>query len=324
MDAYAGEGTGQNFQCVVLLTLGLVGGQRGLQKLAETEEQLAAVDGPENLVVVRHRHATDMEAPPGPGSETSGSWSSKLFPGVRIGWLKKSPGGEGQGQTEAGPVIAMGRVAWEDELLSNSYVNQLGATVWIYDDGPGGTDLVSGHTYTTMSKYLNEFIEDATEKLTAGETVKGRIKAINLEKVLVHEAAKDEKALTDACCDELMTCAVAPHQVYGPRDNLFLPNMLETAGQVGLSWVPRSTDSATYQLRLRAARFLSSCRNAVSPLGLPLLAARLASCSSASASTTRCSAAGATRSRIAAASTTRAARTHCADVRVASSFSSSS
>lgn len=58
-------------------------------------------------------------------------------------------------------MIAMGRVAWEDELLSNSYVNQLGATVWIYDDGPGGTDLVSGHTYTTMSKYLNEFIEDA-------------------------------------------------------------------------------------------------------------------------------------------------------------------
>jgi hypothetical protein len=24
--------------------------------------------------------------------------------------------------------------------------------------------------------------------------------------------------------------AVAPHQVYGPRDNLFLPNILEAAG----------------------------------------------------------------------------------------------
>jgi hypothetical protein len=24
-----------------------------------------------------------------------------------------------------------------------------------------------------------------------------------------------------------MTVAVAPHQVYGPRDNLFMPNMLE-------------------------------------------------------------------------------------------------
>ena len=35
-----------------------------------------------------------------------------------------------------------------------------------------------------------------------------------------------------AACEppELMTVAVAPHQVYGPRDNLFLPNMLEAAG----------------------------------------------------------------------------------------------
>jgi len=42
--------------------------------------------------------------------------------------------------------------------------------------------------------------------------------------------AMGEKALTDACCEELLTCAVAPHQVYGPRDNLFLPNLLEAAG----------------------------------------------------------------------------------------------
>lgn len=42
--------------------------------------------------------------------------------------------------------------------------------------------------------------------------------------------AAGEKALTDACCDDLMTVAVAPHQVYGPRDNLFLPNILEAAG----------------------------------------------------------------------------------------------
>jgi len=41
--------------------------------------------------------------------------------------------------------------------------------------------------------------------------------------------AAGEKFLTDACCDELLTIAVAPHQVYGPRDTLFLPNMLETA-----------------------------------------------------------------------------------------------
>ena len=43
--------------------------------------------------------------------------------------------------------------------------------------------------------------------------------------------AMGEKALTDACDGEtLFTCAVAPHQVYGPRDNLFLPNLLEAAG----------------------------------------------------------------------------------------------
>jgi len=42
--------------------------------------------------------------------------------------------------------------------------------------------------------------------------------------------ARGEMALREACCDDLMTVAVAPHQVYGPRDNLFLPNLLEVAG----------------------------------------------------------------------------------------------
>jgi len=42
--------------------------------------------------------------------------------------------------------------------------------------------------------------------------------------------ATGELAMSQACCDELMTVAVAPHQVYGPRDNLFLPNLLEAAG----------------------------------------------------------------------------------------------
>jgi len=34
----------------------------------------------------------------------------------------------------------------------------------------------------------------------------------------------------ESCRDDLMTVAVAPHQVYGPRDTLFLPNILESAG----------------------------------------------------------------------------------------------
>jgi len=42
-----------------------------------------------------------------------------------------------------------------------------------------------------------------------------------------------EKYCRDACGtkdDDLLTIAVAPHQVYGPRDGLFLPNLLATAG----------------------------------------------------------------------------------------------
>ena len=42
--------------------------------------------------------------------------------------------------------------------------------------------------------------------------------------------AMGEMAVTAACCDELLTVSVAPHQLYGPRDNLFLPNVMEAAG----------------------------------------------------------------------------------------------
>mmetsp|Transcript_21934 Transcript_21934/g.62240 ORF Transcript_21934/g.62240 Transcript_21934/m.62240 type:complete len:377 (+) Transcript_21934:74-1204(+) len=42
--------------------------------------------------------------------------------------------------------------------------------------------------------------------------------------------AKGEVAVHKACCDELLTISVAPHQVYGPYDSLFLPKLLETAG----------------------------------------------------------------------------------------------
>lgn len=45
--------------------------------------------------------------------------------------------------------------------------------------------------------------------------------------------AMGEKLIRDACGSEegdLLTIAVAPHQVYGPKDGLFLPSLLETAG----------------------------------------------------------------------------------------------
>jgi len=43
--------------------------------------------------------------------------------------------------------------------------------------------------------------------------------------------AEGEILLREACAQgDLLFIAVAPHTVYGPRDNLFLPNMLEAAG----------------------------------------------------------------------------------------------
>ncbi len=43
--------------------------------------------------------------------------------------------------------------------------------------------------------------------------------------------AMGEMTLRTACCDELMTVAIAPHQVYGPHDMLFLPNLLSAAAK---------------------------------------------------------------------------------------------
>merc|ERR1740117_1548283 len=43
--------------------------------------------------------------------------------------------------------------------------------------------------------------------------------------------AEGEVLLREACKNgDLLFVAVAPHTVYGPRDNLFLPNLLDAAG----------------------------------------------------------------------------------------------
>ncbi len=42
--------------------------------------------------------------------------------------------------------------------------------------------------------------------------------------------AEGEMYLRGQNSPSLLTVAVAPHQVYGPRDNLFLPNIMEAAG----------------------------------------------------------------------------------------------
>jgi len=53
------------------------------------------------------------------------------------------------------------------------------------------------------------------------------------QKAYVQEYAKTkaeaEVLVRKACSDDLLTISVAPHQVYGPRDNLFMPNLLEVA-----------------------------------------------------------------------------------------------
>ncbi len=42
--------------------------------------------------------------------------------------------------------------------------------------------------------------------------------------------AMGEKAVHEACSDDLLTVSVAPHQLYGKYDGLFLPKLLEAAG----------------------------------------------------------------------------------------------
>lgn len=49
--------------------------------------------------------------------------------------------------------------------------------------------------------------------------------------------AMGEVALRQACDGkDLLTVAIAPHQVYGPRDMLFLPNLLIAAGTHTAPW----------------------------------------------------------------------------------------
>lgn len=45
--------------------------------------------------------------------------------------------------------------------------------------------------------------------------------------------AQGEKAMCDACDGErLLTCAISPHQVYGPHDNLFIGNFLRSGSKI--------------------------------------------------------------------------------------------
>jgi len=65
-----------------------------------------------------------------------------------------------------------------------------------------------------------------------GKDIEGRTET-QLAYAHLHEYARTkalgEKEILDANSEGLATCAIAPHQVYGPSDLLFLPNLLATA-----------------------------------------------------------------------------------------------
>eukprot|EP00122_Pirum_gemmata_P017287 Pgem_evm1s16181 len=46
------------------------------------------------------------------------------------------------------------------------------------------------------------------------------------QQIYAETKAQGELAIRAACCDELLTVCIAPHQVYGPGDSLFMPNIL--------------------------------------------------------------------------------------------------
>uniref|UniRef100_A0A7S1UTE7 3-beta hydroxysteroid dehydrogenase/isomerase domain-containing protein n=1 Tax=Grammatophora oceanica TaxID=210454 RepID=A0A7S1UTE7_9STRA len=42
--------------------------------------------------------------------------------------------------------------------------------------------------------------------------------------------ATAERAVHEACCPQLLSISVAPHQAYGPHDSLFLPSLMQASG----------------------------------------------------------------------------------------------
>jgi nucleoside-diphosphate-sugar epimerase len=74
---------------------------------------------------------------------------------------------------------------------------------------------------------VNGYTEDQLREINGGEYAPVFLQPYAETK------AMGEKAIRDACGtedDDLLTIAVAPHQVYGPRDGLFLPSLLQVAG----------------------------------------------------------------------------------------------
>lgn len=103
------------------------------------------------------------------------------------------------------------KVNYQGTLNIIKACDQAGVTKIVMSSSPStrftGVD-VDGLTEEEMPKLpLNKYLQPYAETKAMGE---------------LEMLAQDQT--------KLMTVAVAPHQVYGPRDNLFLPNLLEAAG----------------------------------------------------------------------------------------------
>ena len=73
------------------------------------------------------------------------------------------------------------------------------------------------------TRFTGEDVDGLTEEQMPKLPLKGYMQTYAETK------AMGEMAISNACTNDFMTVAVAPHQVYGPRDNLFLPNLMEAA-----------------------------------------------------------------------------------------------
>ncbi len=91
----------------------------------------------------------------------------------------------------------------------------------------GVRKLVMSSSPSTRFPYPDPNVRNLTEDDL--ERINGGPYSPQFHATYARTKAMGERAVLDACSDDLMTIAVAPHQVYGPRDALFLPSILAAA-----------------------------------------------------------------------------------------------
>jgi len=105
----------------------------------------------------------------------------------------------------------------------------LGGTVNVLDAcrEHGVKKLVMSSSPSTRFPYPDPNVRGLTED--ALEQINGGAYSPTFHATYAKTKAMGERIALEACSDELRTIAVAPHQVYGPRDALFMPNILDAA-----------------------------------------------------------------------------------------------